>query len=303
MARARNIKPAFFQNEHLAECDPLARLLFAGLWTLADRLGKLEDRPKRIKAATLPYDECDADALLLQLAERGFIQRYCVGASRYILIVNFTKHQHPHAKEPESAIPSAAAAQTVADQAAPGTSTIQEPVEHQASMMQAEKIPEQARLIPSYLIPSYLISDSPLPIPDSPSSTGTAEGCAPPSAPKAKAEPQTSQTWKAYGHAYLLRYGVEPVRNATTSGQLAKFVKRIGVDEAPHVAAFFVQHNAQFYVKKMHSVGLLLADAEKLRTEWATNRRVTDTEARQADKTQALGSAFQELIEEARHAS
>ena len=50
MARARNIKPGFFANENLAECDPLARLLFAGLWCLADREGRLEDRPKRIAA-------------------------------------------------------------------------------------------------------------------------------------------------------------------------------------------------------------------------------------------------------------
>ena len=37
MARARNIKPGFFTNDVLADCDPLARLLFAGLWTVADR--------------------------------------------------------------------------------------------------------------------------------------------------------------------------------------------------------------------------------------------------------------------------
>ena len=30
---ARNIKPAFFDNDELAENDPLGRLLFIGLWT------------------------------------------------------------------------------------------------------------------------------------------------------------------------------------------------------------------------------------------------------------------------------
>ena len=49
MARARNIKPSFFMNENLAECDPLARILFVGLWTLADRDGRLEDRPKPLR--------------------------------------------------------------------------------------------------------------------------------------------------------------------------------------------------------------------------------------------------------------
>ncbi|HEY0297206.1 MAG TPA: helix-turn-helix domain-containing protein [Bordetella sp.] len=31
MARARTLKPGLFKNETLAECSPLARLLFAGL--------------------------------------------------------------------------------------------------------------------------------------------------------------------------------------------------------------------------------------------------------------------------------
>lgn len=50
MARARNIKPAFFMNDELAEIDPLGRLLFIGLWTIADREGRLEDRPARHKS-------------------------------------------------------------------------------------------------------------------------------------------------------------------------------------------------------------------------------------------------------------
>jgi len=49
MARTRSIKPSFFKNEFLAECEPMARLLFVGLWTLADRDGRLELRPRRIE--------------------------------------------------------------------------------------------------------------------------------------------------------------------------------------------------------------------------------------------------------------
>lgn len=108
------------------------------------------------------------------------------------------------------------------------------------------------------------------------------------------------ETWQAYSDAYQNRYGVTPVRNATVNAQLSSFIKRIGFDESPHVAAFYVYHNNQFYVTKMHTVGLLLADAEKLRTEWATKTTVTQTQARQADKTQARGNVFNKLIEEAR---
>lgn len=105
MARARNIKPSFFTDDELAEVEPLGRLLFAGLWTLADREGRLEDRPKRIKAEILPYDTCDADALIQDLHERGFIVRYTVGDKSYIQIDAFLKHQEPHYKEKASVIP------------------------------------------------------------------------------------------------------------------------------------------------------------------------------------------------------
>lgn len=103
--RARNIKPAFFQNELLAQCDPLARILFAALWGMADREGRLEDRPARIKAMGLPYDQADVDALLGQLAKHGFITRYQVGDIKVIQVVNFTKHQSPHSREPVSELP------------------------------------------------------------------------------------------------------------------------------------------------------------------------------------------------------
>ena len=105
MARARNIKPGFFTNDILADCDPLARLLFIGLWCMADREGRLEDRPKKIKAEVLPYDTANIDKLLSQLIERGFLIRYSVDGAQYLQINKFTKHQNPHMKEAESTIP------------------------------------------------------------------------------------------------------------------------------------------------------------------------------------------------------
>lgn len=103
--RARNLKPGFFKNEELAECDPLARILFSGLWCMADRSGRLECRPKRIKAEILPYDNCDIEKLLKQLSDKNFILIYSVNSENYIEILNFRKHQNPHCKEPESSIP------------------------------------------------------------------------------------------------------------------------------------------------------------------------------------------------------
>lgn len=42
----------------------------------------------------------------------------------------------------------------------------------------------------------------------------------------------------------------------------------------------------------------LLADAEKLRTEWVTGRRVTATAAWEADRLQEKGDMWRRIIEE-----
>ena len=107
MARSRNIKPSIMENEELAELPPVARLLFIYLWMLADREGRLEDRPKRIAGRALPYDrDVDVDDLLNQLAGARFIVRYTVEELALIQIINFSKHQAPHVRETASELPS-----------------------------------------------------------------------------------------------------------------------------------------------------------------------------------------------------
>jgi len=99
MARSRNIKPSFFSNDELAECEPLGRLLFIGLWTLADYKGDLEYRPKRLKAQLLPYDDCDLEKIVTDLYKSRFITIYHDHGFKYIHINNFAKHQNPHPNE------------------------------------------------------------------------------------------------------------------------------------------------------------------------------------------------------------
>ncbi len=155
MARSRNIKPGFFVNDELAEIEPLGRLLFAGLWTIADREGRLEDRPPRIKVSVLPYDNCDVDKLLDELAAREFIIRYQVGSKRYIAIVNWKRHQNPHKNEQPSTIP---------EPCKYGTSTVQVPNEHGTTPADSLN-----------LIPDSLNSDSFNMIPSTPEIGETAD--------------------------------------------------------------------------------------------------------------------------------
>lgn len=105
MGRRRYLKPDFFKNEFLSELPPIARLAFAGLWCEADREGRLEDRPKRLKTDILPYDECNFDEILETLHHRGFIKRYLIGDAPYIWIPSFLEDQNPHPDEAKSKIP------------------------------------------------------------------------------------------------------------------------------------------------------------------------------------------------------
>ncbi len=287
MARSRNIKPGFFSNDELADLPALTRLFFIGMWTIADREGRIEDRPKKIKAETLPYDECDPEGMLQALHERGFIQRYTAAGIRCIQIVTWAKHQNPHVKEQAS--------------------TMQAPGMSGASLEQAPKeekpCPKDAGLIPSLLIPDSLSLDpSPL-IPD-PSVSATPLSGKPARKRADRPAAPSAETWERYAEAYKRRYSVEPVRNMSVNAKLALVVGKLGAEEAPPVAAFFVGQQNGLYVSAMHPVDLLLRDAEKIRTEWATGRTVTRTQAQQADKTQTNANAFGALIaaaEETQH--
>lgn len=78
--------------------------------------------------------------------------------------------------------------------------------------------------------------------------------------------------WEAYEGSYRKRYGVEPVRNARVNGQMAQFCSRIASDEIAATVTHYLASNNARYVAAGHSVGCLLQDAEKLRTEALTGR-------------------------------
>lgn len=111
MARKRTVKPGFFTNEELAELSRDVRLFFAGLWVIADREGRLENRPKRIKRDVFPYDADVTEDVVEQWLDRlatckgKFVRLYVVDGEKYIEIKNFKKHQDIHPREAPSEIP------------------------------------------------------------------------------------------------------------------------------------------------------------------------------------------------------
>ena len=136
--RARGLKPSLFKNEILGAADPIYSLIFEGLWCLADREGRLEDRPLRIHVEINPYrDSASTVQALDWLVLQGFVIRYESGGAKFLAVANFRKHQQPHIKEPPSKIPPPE-----------NQSVVEAPDEHGAST------------VPARLTPSSLTADS-----------------------------------------------------------------------------------------------------------------------------------------------
>lgn len=175
MGRARNIKPGFFTNDELVELPYETRLLFIGLWSIADRDGRLVNRPKKIKMEIFPADNVDCVNSLDQLAASGFITRYEVDGFKVIEIINFTKHQAPHSTEKDSALPDPEGFFTVNERTKNGGITGKftktrriSPLPNDGPQLTNVNPPTNNALIPDsgYLIPDSLIPDSGYPNPE-----------------------------------------------------------------------------------------------------------------------------------------
>jgi len=95
--RSRLIRQEFWKSEDVAELSFFGRLLFQGLWCLADRRGVLRWSPRRVKAELFPFDDVTADSCLTQvrlMSDLGQTTLYSDAEGvEYLHITNFDKHQ------------------------------------------------------------------------------------------------------------------------------------------------------------------------------------------------------------------
>jgi len=315
MARIRTIKPEFFLDDELAELPIVSRMLFIGLWTLCDCEGRLEDRPKRIKAQILPFDDCDVSAALDGLHEAGFVVRYESAGGKYISVPNFRKHQRLSGIEAQSrsAIPPPERAKEAQEIAIEAIEKQSRSNEEAASVQEGKGRERKGKDVNPSGAPnesadkSSQISGPATPMPaevDSPAIDGELLPAPKPQPPaKQQRDESTSAeqeacraTWAAYADAYEQRYGVAPIRNAKVNAAIKGFTRRVGADESPGVARYYLQHQDAFYARKCHDAGLMQQDAEKLRTEWATQRQVTGVAARQQERAGTMLNAVDRIL-------
>src|SRR3954465_11306627 len=99
MPRIRTIKPEFWADEKLAPMEPITRLVFLGLISMADDAGRLLASVKQIDALLFPLTDDSARESLAILSRTGRIQRGTTASGqRVIQIVNW-RHQrvdHPN---------------------------------------------------------------------------------------------------------------------------------------------------------------------------------------------------------------
>lgn len=274
MARIRTIKPEFPHSESMGRISRDSRLAFVMLWTIADDSGRLRGNSRMLASLLFPYDD-DAPALmdswLKELEGERCIQRYQVEGQSYVQVCNWLMHQKidkpSPSKIPEFAKPREDSRKVAKAPRRKGREGKGEDQEGNGSGSGEDQVTPATAVatIPEDLTPEQ-------------------------------------QTWDCYLQAYAERYKTEPVSNAKVRSQITAFCKRVPQEEAPHIAAFYVRSNKAFYIQAGHAIGPLLQDAEAMRTQWATGRTVTNTEALQADKTQARGNVWNELIQEAKNA-
>ena len=109
MARIRTIKPEFFKHEALFDAEqrtglPL-RVAFAGLWTICDREGRFNWRPRAIKTDVLPYDDLNFGDVLEALVASGFVVKYSLNGHEYGVVPGFSRHQVVNGRETGSVLP------------------------------------------------------------------------------------------------------------------------------------------------------------------------------------------------------
>lgn len=103
--RIRSIKPEFWKSERVASLPRDSRLLFIGLWNLADDAGRFRAHPNLIQGELFPYEpESDVAGWLQALVDAGLVLLYEADGRRYGLVVGFSEHQKID-KRTESRLP------------------------------------------------------------------------------------------------------------------------------------------------------------------------------------------------------
>lgn len=104
--RRRDISPDFWTDERVVDVSDAAKLAFIGIWQVADREGRLEDKPRVIGMKIRPWDAGTMPALIDELVGAGLLIRYVADGQACLGVPGFARHQSVHPREMISKLPS-----------------------------------------------------------------------------------------------------------------------------------------------------------------------------------------------------
>lgn len=284
----RYLKPGICDSETIDRCSPIAECLFYRLLVNVDDFGRLDARPAVIRAKCFPLKDVTLEGIqdhLSELQQAGLIKLYKSDDCIYLQMCKWDNI--PRAKESKCPAPTDDCIQLHTS-----VNELHTVLPVTVTVTGTETVNRKPELKPKL----------------KPEPGSVAQKSAPTQKavlPESEIQTACRETWKSYSDAYFLKYDVEPVRNAKVNSQIKSFVGRLGFEDAPHVAAFFLQSRTAYYLQRGHSIDCLLSDAEKLRTEWATGRSsITATMARHEDRTQSVSQVVEgamKILEEREH--
>jgi hypothetical protein len=272
MARIRSIKPEFWVDSKIASLPKATALFFIAIWNFADDDGIFETDSRSLSLRIPIYRAQDIQKMVNALWKAGLI---VCSPDDDLAMVRGWHHQRIDKKRDGKYKLSEILWKSWVD-----SKNAREESTQGSDRRGKDKIGEDRILTP----PSVEADVRPI-------------LALQPEIPKRKDPPPTAATWEAYSEAYRLRYHVEPTRNAMVNGQLAHFVKRVPIEEAPAIARFYVDHSNGLYLSAGHAVSLLLRDAEKLRTEWLTGNRITRNTVRAVETRDHFTTQLRDIAE------
>jgi hypothetical protein len=106
MPRIRTIKPEFWSDEKLAPLEPIDRLAFLGLISMADDFGRVHGNVKVIDAFVFPECSRTVRESLAKLSRLGRIRCGKSSSGKQIIqILNWSKHQRVDKPQTATALP------------------------------------------------------------------------------------------------------------------------------------------------------------------------------------------------------
>lgn len=97
MARKRMIDPNIWQSEDFSKLSTLAKLVFIGLFSLADDEGRGRSNPIYLKSSLFPYEEgirsADIDKTLSEISSNMSVVFYSCDGSNYYSLYNWNTWQ------------------------------------------------------------------------------------------------------------------------------------------------------------------------------------------------------------------